>query len=139
MASPDVDVSVGYSLGIVGGSANNTWADGLKIFDVTPPADEGEDIQTSSQGMTEEHHTYLPADIGENTELTMVLYHKQDSLPVTRFVEADGETLEVYTLTYPDGETAVFDGYVKSYTPDTHAFNERMMATAIVKVSGDIA
>lgn len=134
MASPEADVSLGYSLGTNG--TNNAWAVGLKIFDVTPPADEVEDILTSHQGLTQgNHNTYLPADIGENTELTLVIYFQADTLPTVGFTNA---TLEIFTLTYPDAETNVFSGYVKSHTPDTHAFNERMMATVVIKVSGEI-
>lgn len=138
MSSPEVDIAVGFYLDIVGASANNDWADGLKIFDVVPSGAEVEDILTSHQEMTEGAHTYLPADIKENGELTLIVYEKRDSQPVIGYAGADGETLEVYTLTYPDGETAVFDGYVKSYTPESHSFNERMMATVVIKVSGDV-
>lgn len=134
MASPEADVSLGYSLSASG--QNSDWADGLKIFDVTPHADEVEDILTSHQGLTQgEHNTYVPADIGENTELTMQIYFQADTPPAVGWTSDD---LEQFVLTYPDDETATFDGYIKSHTPDTHTFNERMMATVVIKVSGEV-
>lgn len=138
MASPDVDIAVGYSVAIVGGSSNSTWAAATRIFDVVPPGEEVEDILTSYQGMSDSAHTYRPADIKENGELTLIIYHQEDSRPVVGFVESDGDTLEVCTLTYPDDETATFDCYVKSYTPESHSFNDRMMSTVVIKVSGDV-
>lgn len=134
MASPEADVSLGYS--ITADGANSDWAGGLKIFDVTPPADEVEDILTSHQGLTQgNHNTYVPADIGENTELTLQIYFQADTPPSVGWTSDD---LEEYVLTFPDDETATFDGYIKSHTPDTHTFNERMMATVVIKVSGEV-
>lgn len=135
MASPDVEVAVGYSIASDG--SNSGWCSGARILDVTPPASEVEAILTSHQGMKTDAtpattHTYIAGDIKEGGELTFQVYHQQDSQPVV------GASNEGFTLTYPDEETAAFDGFVLSYTPDQHAHNTAMMAAVVIKVSGNV-
>lgn len=127
-ASPDVDVAVGYIL--TGDGPNVGWTP--KIFDITPPGEEVEDILTSSQDITSNNNTYQAADIGDTTDLTVITYYQNDERAVV------GGINETWTLTFPDGNQFTFDGYVKSFLPDTHSFNERMMATAVIKASGDV-
>lgn len=129
-ASPDVDVSVGFILVTAGATANTGWTP--KIFDVTSPGEEVEAILISSQDISSNNNEYQAADIGDSTDLTVVSYYQADERPV---VGADNEA---WILTLPDGNTLTFTGFVQSSIPDTHAFNERMMETTIIKISGDV-
>ena len=126
-ASPQVDISSGFEL--TAATANVGWTP--YIIDITPPPLEVDEIQTSYQGTTDTH-TYMAAKIREPGEFTFDLFTKEDDVPVV------GATNEEFTLTWPDTNTWVFSGFVKSYEPSTGTLNGRMTSSATIKVSGNI-
>lgn len=129
MASPDVSVSVGYTLASDG--ANSAWAP--KILDVQPPESTVEEIETSDQAMSEDHRTFKAATIGDSGSLTITHYYRADDPPVV------GAANETFTLTHPDAETLTFDGFILSHTPEDHSFNGVMMSSTVIRMSGDPA
>lgn len=124
MASPTVDISTGIT--IVFGTSSFS----AQILDVTPPSQSRESIPTSHQGTTTAH-TYLPADLVENGELTFTIHFNPDTVPP---IDAAAETV---TITWPAGATWAFSGFMTNYEPDA-PFEGKMTGTVTVKVTGDI-
>lgn len=130
MASPDFDVSVGWTLAISGGLANNGIT--FIINTPTPPDTTVDDILTSHQGTTTAH-THAPADLLENGSCTLNVNYEADNIPTV------GVEDETFTLTAPDAETQIWTGYIQSYTPDAMELNTKETAVVVIKVSGDFS
>jgi hypothetical protein len=128
VVSPDVDVSKGYGLSTDG--ANVSWSP--QIIDITPPPEQAKKISTSHQAMTETGETSRASKLKTNGPLKIKYFFKADDRPVV------GATNETWTLTYPDGNTTVFEGFVLDATIDEHPLDGDMTATATIEVSGDL-
>ncbi len=109
-----------------------TSAFSAEILDVTPPATSIADIKTSHMGTADGYHTYVPADLVDNGQLTFDIAFEADNLP-----PIDG-ALETVTIAFPGGTSNSFKGYVNSYAPKA-PMEDRMTGTIGVKVSGPIA
>lgn len=127
MASPNVDVSTGWTLSLPVSGAT------FQVEDPTPPARTVEDVPTSHQGTTT-LATYIPSDIGEGGELGLSAHFNPDTDP-DDFV---GVVETAAVLTSPAGATWTMGGYVKGYTPGTMTLNQKMLTDIVFKVSGDI-
>lgn len=124
MASPDVDIGTGITIvfGTTGFSA--------EILDVTPPAWSRESVDTTHQGTTTAR-TFTPVDLYDGGEFSFEHHYQPDDTPPMTTVA------EEITLTFPEGATQVFDGFMTSYEPAV-PLEDKMTCTSTVKVTGDI-
>lgn len=122
------DIGTGFTIASSG--ANSAFWAAAEVTDVTLPPSSVEAIQTSHQGTTTAH-TYMAADIPENGSLECTTHIDAAVAPT------QGGPNETYTVTCPDTSTWVFAGFIENYAP-SGVFNELMVASVSVKVSGDI-
>lgn len=119
-----VDVATGITL--VFGTSGFT----AELLDMTPPEGSREAIQTSHQGTTGQH-TFTPADLVDWGELRIDFHFNPATEPPIN------EAVEELTLTWPDGDTWVFNGFMTNYSGGA-VLNEKMTGSATIKVSGDV-
>ncbi len=127
MASDAVDVATGITIafGTSGFSAN--------VLDIDGPDWAREYLETSHQGTTGGHKTWIGADLADGGEFTFTVQFNPDT-DVTGY----GGGAEEVTLTWPSTATWVFDAIIGGYTP-TAPLNQIMTANVTTKVSGGIA
>jgi hypothetical protein len=109
-----------------------TFASGFlaEIIDCTPPNGTREMIDCSHMGTTLAHE-YITADLVEWGEASFDLNFDPGVTPPIH------DAFELVTITFPDGETWYFQGAMSGYAPRA-PMEDKMTATATIKVSGDI-
>lgn len=127
MASAEADIAVGLSI-----SGFPTLLASRQIVDYTLPAALAELVDTSYQGTTT-NRTKIPADLVDGGELELTVHHWQD-YDYWSEVGTSGEI----TVTLPSGATLVFTAVFVSYTPQNAPLNGKMVADAVLAVSGDV-
>lgn len=125
MASPTVDISSGATIDF------GTSSFSAEVVDITPPGFSREAIQTTHQETANSSHTFTPADFSDKGELSFTIHFNPDTDPP---IDAVAETI---TLTFGSGADWAFSGFMTGYEPDA-PFNDKMVATVTVKVSGDV-
>lgn len=113
--------STGLSIVIAGFSAL------LKA--VTPPTVTVDDLETTHM-LTEGYRTYIGGKLKEGGALEFEMFWNPD-------VEPPFGVTDTVTITYSDGGTEEFEGYINSESPSA-PLGELMMATVSVKVADDI-
>lgn len=111
-----------------------TFPDSLftaKFVNVTPPASSREALQTSHMTTTG-YHTYIPAKLVEGGELSATIHFAPSQVPP---IDADPELI---TITFADGSTWAFIGFMTNYEPGAD-LETVMSATVTFKVADDIA
>jgi hypothetical protein len=101
-----------------------------EVLDISPPSGSREAIDTShmlSVGARE----FCPGTLIDWGEMSVDMILD----PGVRPPIDDAE--ETVTITFPDGETWEFTGFMTGYDPSV-PLEDRMTATATVKVSGDV-
>lgn len=132
MASPNVDVSVGFTL-----SLPTSAADNMQVVDVTPPEISVEDIDTSHQNHTGDDvgwMLFVPGELRNGGTLAVEVHYQPDTDPLT-FV---GVAETAIVLTWPSTATWTFPGYVQSATPGSMPLNQKITGTLNIKVGGKI-
>jgi hypothetical protein len=125
MASPLVDVGTGFTI-VFGTSAFTA-----ELLEITPPPQSRESFDTSHQGTTTAR-TKTPGTLVDNGELLINFHFNPDTEPP---IDAAAETI---TITFPSTATWAFSGFMTNYAPEG-TFENKMVASATVVVSGDIA
>jgi len=123
--------SVGYSMTASG--TNSDWAAALEIDTITLPGKSVGSLRTSHQGTTTAH-TYVAQSIPEGGELNVKAKFNSDELPVIGGANQD------FIIAFPGDvslSTKTISGFIMSYEPDGEDLDGIMMATAVIKVSGD--
>lgn len=128
MASPNLDISVGFTLTLP--NSNLT----MQVVDVTPPEISVESINTSHQG-TSNWHTFEPSELRDGGRLSVEVHVNPDQDPETLV----GVKETAIVLTWPSTATWTFAGHVESYAPGSMALDQKMTGTVNIKVSGDIS
>jgi len=103
-----------------------------ELIDVTPPGASRGSVQTSHQGTTDNAHTFTPTKLVDWGEFGAEIGFDPGADPP---IDSDAEEI---TLTFPSGETWVFDGFMTGYEPSA-PLEDRMTATCTIKVSGLVA
>lgn len=105
-----------------------------EIVNVTPPNTSRASIGTTHAG-TLNAKTFMPGDLPDRGEFSFDVHFNPDTEPP---VKGEAETI---TITFKQGATWVFDGFVTGYAPagtETEG-DTKISATITVKVTGDIA
>lgn len=92
---------------------------------------ERESIPTSHLG-TVDWQTFMPADLADPGESSLNFQFDPadaDDIPIN----AAAETI---TITWPDGTTRECSGFIRSGPEVTAEFNQKMMASAVIKWTG---
>lgn len=101
-----------------------------EIMAVTPPPSTREKIKTSYMSTTLDH-TYIPASLVDHGELEFdISFEGGLNVPLH-------SAAETITITYPDGDTWVFSGFVTDFTGSV-PLEDKMTGTIKVAVSGAI-
>lgn len=104
-----------------------------EILDVSPPAASRESIPSSHMGTTTAH-TFSPATLVDWGEMTLeILFDPSLRPPID-------DAAESVTITFPNSaaSTWIFTGFMTGFEPSV-PLEDRMTATATVKVSGDVS
>lgn len=124
----DVGTGTSITFGTSGFDANLLSIDG--------PSSTRESVETSHMGTTGDH-TFMPADLVDRGEVSLTFEFDPDKEPP---IDQAAETI---TITWPvpsgssNGATWQFTGFMTDYSPGA-AIDERMEASATIKISGDI-
>lgn len=102
-----------------------------EIIDTTPPEMTRESIETSHTETANNRKTFIPADLGDDGELSFDINFDPDVDPP---IDGAAETI---TITFASGATWAFSGFMTGYAPAA-PIDDRMTATVTVKVSGVI-
>lgn len=104
----------------------------FNVIDVGEFGQESEPIETTHLGTTG-GRTYIPADLTEGGDLTITVEYDPD-IVVT--VPGSAETIQVD----PGGQSKLveFSGFVTSYKVGQINTGERVTATLVIKITGDI-
>lgn len=110
-----------------------TFASGFaaEIIDCTPPEMTRDEIETTHTATPNGAKTYIMSDLIDYGECSVDLnFDETEEPPIDQDFEA-------CVLTFGSGTTWSFSGALKSYAP-TAPIDDRMTATAVLKVSGGI-
>ncbi len=127
MAAPDSGDGTTVVFGTQGFSAN--------LLNVGPPNQTVEDLETSHMGTTG-HKTYIPADLIEGGEMSMLIQFAGSLAPTI------GAAPELITVDYGGvgaGDKHTFQGYINSYAPESVEVGAIMKAAIGVKVADDLS
>jgi hypothetical protein len=118
----------------IGTGTSISYATGFfaEILDVSPPGASRESIQTSHMGTTVAH-TFLPGDLVDWGELVVEMaFIASTAIPIDNAAEA-------IVISFPDSasSTWTFNGFMTGFEASV-PLEERMTATATVKVTGDV-
>jgi len=102
-----------------------------EIISVDGPDVSREAIDTTHMGTSNGRMTYIPSDlIGGGTVSVELAYVPSTAPPITSSASA-------VAITYPDGGTCSFDGFLTSFSVSV-PIDDRMTATAEIKVTGAV-
>jgi hypothetical protein len=101
-----------------------------KLLDVSPPNASRESINISHM-LTTNAHIFEPAKLVDWGELSGSLAFDPGTKPPMNSVA------ETITITFPDGETWAFEGFMTAFDPST-PLEDRMTADFTIKVTGDV-
>jgi hypothetical protein len=119
MAAPQE--STGLTISFTGFTAD--------IIGLTPPTTTVDDLETTHMGTTG-YRTYIAGVLKEGGALEAEILWDPD-------VEPPFGVIDTLTLTFSDGGTLVFDGYINSESPSA-PIRELMKATVSIKVADDV-
>lgn len=102
-----------------------------QIISVTLPEQAREAIDTSHAGTTGGDMTFIPSDLIDHGELQVELNFDETTAPP---IDSAAETV---TITFASATTWAFTGFMTNYSAEA-PIDDRMTATATIKVSGDI-
>lgn len=102
-----------------------------EILDCSPPDASRESIDTTHMG-TEDEYTNTPADLVKWGEMNVEIAFDPGVVPP---IDQDPEEI---IITFRDGETWTFDGYMTGYAPAS-PLEARMTATCRIQVTGGVA
>lgn len=100
------------------------------IVNATPPNITREALKTSHM-TTVGYHTYIAAQLIEGGEATVVIQFDPGAEPPM------DQPAETFTMTFPNGETWQFDGFLTGYAGSAD-LETVMQATVTIKVADDI-
>lgn len=120
-------------------STSTSWTEFAAVREITPPAMEADDIETSHMTTPQQIKTYFPgwADPGE-IEMTLEFEKSQASTLYDKFRVPSAYRIEFNDAPSPSGSKLKADGYIKSIGPET----DREGLTTVnvtIKVSGAMA
>jgi hypothetical protein len=110
-----------------------TFASGFlaEILDVKPPAHSRESVELTHAGTTKAKE-FEPEKLYDAGEMSVdIAFDPSVSPPI----DADPETV---TITYPDGSTWAFEGFMTNYEPSVPIGAEQATASVTIKVSGEV-
>lgn len=122
MSAPQVSTGISFTFADSGFTAN--------FVDVTPPNKTREALNVSHM-LTQGYHKYIPAKLIEGGELSCSIQYDAGQEPP---LDADPE---VITITYADGSSEDFIGFMTADSPSA-ALETVMMADVTFKVADDI-
>ena len=123
MSAPQVSTGISIAFPSSGFTAN--------FINVTPPQLQREALETSHMGTTG-FKTYIQAKLIEGGSLSGLIQFDPALSPP---IDEDPETI---TITFADGSTWAFSGFMTDYQP-TADLETVMQATATFKVADDIS
>lgn len=108
-----------------------------EVYDVTPPSATIGEIDVTHNKSPNRRREYIPA-LTESGSAGLQMNFVPGSATDMRIeqLRASAQVLSM-RITYPNGVTVTFDGFVKEYTPAVPV-DDRMTATASLTVTGDV-
>lgn len=92
------------------------------------PEETRNDVNTTVLNQSGTHHTYIPAALIEGGTLDMTIIHDETKIPpITK-------AAETVTVTYPNGATIAFTGYMNKYRK-TAPLDDLITADVSIKVA----
>lgn len=102
-----------------------------EIIDTTPPSITRDEIETSHTTTPDGAKTFMMSDLIDYGELSVELnFDETEEPPID-------QPFEAVVITFGSGATWSFSGALKEYSPAA-PIDDRMTATAVLKVSGKI-
>lgn len=102
-----------------------------EIRNVDGPSMSRDAVETSHATTTDGRRTFVPSDLIDLGEVEVDLIFDPDEEPP---IDAAAETV---TITYPNGATWAFSGFLTNFTP-TAPYDDLMTASATLKCTGDL-
>jgi hypothetical protein len=101
-----------------------------EVLDVRPPAGSRGKVDTTHM-LTENARTNMPTKLVEWGECEMDIHFQPGVDPPLKDEE------ETITITFPDGETWEFTGWMSRFEPSV-PLEDKMTATVAIQVNGDV-
>lgn len=134
----DSDAFIGYDTEYAIGDGYGNFVDLAEVFEVTPPEiDVGEEDVTHYKSPNRARE-YIPT-LADNGNAMVSMNYLPGSPTDLRILElrASSEVL-AHRITFPNGVTMTFDGFVKNYAPDPMPVDGKVTARLTVRISGPI-
>jgi len=109
--------------------ATSSWS--ADLLDISPPAATREAIDVSHMGLASGFKEFMPSDLVDWGEAKLTVAFDPATRPP---IDA---AVEQITITFPEGDTWVFDGFLTKYEPKA-PMEDKMTADVTLKVSGNV-
>ncbi|MFN9438463.1 MAG: phage tail tube protein [Brevundimonas sp.] len=135
MSTPSI--GHGAKFQIKAGSPIPAFVDIAEVFDITPPNETVEVVDTTNQQSADARRTFIKGlvDPGEASfEMNFLPGSASEDLIVASL---NKRTADEFRIVYPNGAQWTFDGLTTGYEPAV-PLDDRMTATVTIKVSGSV-
>lgn len=133
------DAMIGYDtrFAIESTPGSDTYTELAEVYEITPPSSTIAKVQVTHMKSPGRRHEYIPG-LTENGAASLQMNYVPGSASDLRLeaLRASGQVVSM-RITYPNGVTVTFDGFVEEYTPAVPV-DDRLTATVSLAVTGDI-
>lgn len=116
---------------------SGTYVELEEVYEITPPSSTIDKIEVTHMRSPNRRREYIPG-LTENGSASLSMNYVPGSASDLRIEELriNGTVLSM-RITYPNGVTVTFDGFVEEYTPAIPV-DDRLTASVSLSVTGDI-
>lgn len=126
----------GATFGRGDGASPESFTDIAQVINIIPPQLSRETIDTTHLESADGYNEYIPG-MREGGEVTFTLgYEKNGTGQSDIRGDFDSDANVNYKVTYPNGATWEFTGFVTGLSPSEVANNERVTESVTIKVTG---
>ncbi|MFE3839419.1 phage tail tube protein [Pseudogemmobacter sonorensis] len=130
---------IGYDTGfaIAATAAGTTFVELDEVFEVTPPSATISEVEVTHFKSPGRRREFI-AGLTDSGTASLQMNYVPNSISDQRInaLRASGEVLPM-RITYPNGVTVSFDGFIQEYTPAI-PLDDRLTATVNIRVTGDV-